>query len=74
MAEQPDERQKAEARENLRKRFPEMTDEDFDKVSQEKTETGKLEIFMQRLMEKYKWSRGVCQQQIGMGTEDIENC
>ncbi|MCL5734594.1 MAG: hypothetical protein M1274_03240 [Actinobacteria bacterium] len=82
MADKPDEEvippvseeRKAEARESLRKRFPQMTEEDFDAVSREKTKSSKFEIFIQRLMEKTKWSRGVCQQQIGMGTNDIRDC
>ncbi len=64
----------AQARANLRKRFPEMGDEDFDALSQEKTKTSKFEIFTQRLMEKYKWSRGACQQQLGLGEDDIRDC
>jgi hypothetical protein len=65
---------KAEARGNLRKRFPEITDEDFDTVSRETTKTGKLEVFLQRMMERYKWSRGACQQQLGQGMDDIRDC
>ena len=82
MAETPDdkhvlsvaEERRAEARANLRKRFPEMSDEDFDKMSREETETGKFETFVQWLMEKYEWRRGVCEQQLGMGTDDIKDC
>lgn len=69
-----DDERKAEARANLRKRFPEMSDKDFDEVSREKTKTGKFELFVQKLMEKYKWSRGVCQQQLGTGLDDIRDC
>lgn len=65
---------KAEARANLREKFPEITDEDLDEVSAQETETSRFEIFIQKLMEKYKWSRSVCQQQVGMGTDDIRNC
>ena len=68
------EERKAEARENLRQRFPELTEDDFEQVSRAETKTSKLEIFMQRLMEKYKWSRGACQQQLGSGMEDIRDC
>ena len=68
------EERKAEARANLRKRFPEMSDEDFDKMGREDTETGKFEAFVQWLMEKYKWQRGVCDQQLGMGMDDIRDC
>jgi hypothetical protein len=68
------EERKAEARANLRERFPEMSDEDLDDVSREETNTGKLEIFVQKLMEKYTWSRGVCQQQLGAGLDDIRDC
>lgn len=68
------EERKAEARANLRDRFPEMSDEDLDDVSREETSTGKFEIFVQKLMEKYKWSRGVCQQQLGSGMDDIRDC
>ena len=82
MAEKPDEEhvlslaeeRRAEARANLRKRFPEMSDEDFDKMSREETETGKFESFVQWLMEKYEWRRGVCEQQLGMGMDDIKDC
>ena len=82
MAEKPDdehvlsvaEERRAEARANLRKRFPEMSDEDLDKMSREETETGKFESFMQWLMEKYEWPRGVCEQQLGMGLDDIRDC
>ena len=68
------EERKAEARANLHKRFPEMTDKDFDDVSREKTTTGKFEIFIQKLMERYSWRRGVCQQQLGQGMDDIRDC
>lgn len=68
------EERKAEARANLHDRFPEMSDEDLDDVSREETNTGKFEIFVQKLMEKYKWSRGVCQQQLGSGMDDIRDC
>jgi hypothetical protein len=68
------EERKAEARANLRKRFPEMTDEDLDEVSREKTRSGKMEIFIQKLMEKYRWRRGVCQQQLGSGMDDLRDC
>lgn len=69
------EERKAEARDNLRKRFPKMRDEDFDEVSREKTKTSKFELFIQRLMERQRWSRGVCHQQIDMGGgNDIRDC
>jgi hypothetical protein len=68
------EERKAEARARLRTRFPEMTDKDFDDVSSQTTQTGKFEIFIQKLMEKYKWRRGVCQQQLGQGFDDIRDC
>lgn len=68
------EERKAEARENLRKRFAELTDEDLDEVGRQETKTGKFEIFIQKLMERYKWRRGVCQQQLGGGFDDIRDC
>jgi hypothetical protein len=82
MADRPDDEvippvsaeRKAEARGSLRERFPQMTDDDFDAVSQEESKTSKLEIFLQKLMEKTRWSRDVCQQQIGMGTDDVRDC
>ena len=63
-----------QARDNLRKRFPEMTDQDFDDMSRETTRTSKFRVFMEKLMQKYKWSRGVCQQQLGEGFDDIRDC
>lgn len=68
------EKRRAEARANLRKRFPEMTDEDFDEVSRAETRTEKIEKFIQKLIQKYKWSRGVCHQQLGTGLDDIRDC
>lgn len=68
------EERKAEARARLRQRFPKLTEEDFDEVSREKTRAGKLEIFIQKLMERYKWRRGVCQQQLGSGMDDLRDC
>jgi len=67
-------KRRAEARANLRRRFPEMTDEDFDEVGRAETRTEKIEKFIQKLIQKYKWSRGVCQQQLGMGLDDIRDC
>jgi hypothetical protein len=68
------EERKAEAREKLRKQFPKITDEDLDDVSRQKTKTSKREIFIQKLMERYNWRRGVCQQQLGQGFDDIRDC
>jgi hypothetical protein len=69
------EERRAEARTSLRTRFPEISDEDLDEVGRQETKTSKFEIFVQRLMEKYKWSRGVCHQQISMGAgDDIRDC
>ena len=70
-----DEARRAEARAGLRARFPELTEADLDEVSSQTTKTSKFEIFVQRLMEKYKWSRGVCHQQVAMGAgDDIRDC
>jgi hypothetical protein len=69
------EERRAEARAGLRARFPEITDEDLDEVSRQYTKTGRFELFVQKLVEKYKWSRGVCHQQIAMGAgDDIRDC
>jgi hypothetical protein len=68
------EARQAEARANLRTRFANLTDEDLEDVSREKTKTGKFELFVQKLMERYKWRRGVCQQQLSQGFEDIRDC
>jgi hypothetical protein len=65
---------RAEARANLRKRFPEMSDEDFDELSHYETRGEKFEAFIKKLIEKYKWSRSVCQQQVGTGFNDIRDC
>ncbi len=68
------EERRALARENLRKNYPKLTDEDLDDLSKEKTKTGRFELFIQKLMERYEWRRGVCQQQLGSGTDDIRDC
>ena len=68
------EARRAEARENLRKRFSDLTDDDLDEVGRKETKTEKFEVFIQKLMERYTWRRGVCQQQLGEGFEDIRDC
>jgi hypothetical protein len=68
------EERKEQARQNLLKRFPKLTAGDIEDVSREQTKTGKFELFIQKLMERYKWRRGVCQQQLGGGFDDIRDC
>ena len=68
------EERRAQARDNLKKQFSELTDDDLDEVGRAKTKTGKFELFIQKLMERYKWRRGVCQQQVGSGFDDIKDC
>jgi hypothetical protein len=68
-----DERQ-AEARANLRRRFPKLTDDDLADVHREKKRTSKFELFIDKLIHRYGWSRGVCQQQLGQGLDDIRDC
>jgi hypothetical protein len=68
------EERRAEARENLRKHYAKLTEEDLDELQREKTKSGRFELFIQKLMERYRWRRGVCQQQLGDGFNDIRDC
>jgi hypothetical protein len=63
-----------EARANLLKSYPKLTAEDLDELHRQTTKSGKFELFIQKLMEHYHWRRGVCQQQLGQGYDDIRDC
>lgn len=68
------EARREEARENLLKHYAKLTEEDLEELHREKTKSGRYELFIQKLMERYKWRRGVCQQQLGDGFNDIRDC
>jgi uncharacterized protein YjbJ (UPF0337 family) len=51
-----------ERKNTVREHFPKLTDKDVDEVK------GNKSLFMQKLMEHYRWTRDVCQQKIDMWT------
>jgi hypothetical protein len=63
-----------QARANLLKSYSKLDEKDLEELHEQKTKSGKFELFIQKLMERYQWRRGVCQQQLGQGFEDIRDC